>query len=416
MPPEPYGFTEVDKDLEGANRFADPLGMQPLWSHFGRQLVPNMTEQTWYVSGFYLLTCLLYLYESHYRPWSEKQENKKTIPVESFYILGEQLFAYAVYENEKRWELPGDQLLKYYYESKADAFGVKIGLKRELLGSQLSAGTWGLYRGAARRSGLLDRSLRRLNSEVYSAFKSDDIGLSPKQRNKFCELIQEAYNNPTVGAVLPLKKDFCRAVSQTLRSMGKNRSLLLTYLITKHQILPKVAEDLFLQKAFDYRRFVNACAQKHKEHRHIFEDIIKCEDFIATLDSIFQFMYAHEKQYLKTVAGKLPIDVEVLTEAHRRFLDVHTRPTKGVAALRYKYFTEGFDGSSKEALLRWLLRMHLKVVESRGGSPWLELDTADRLVIHNEYASSDKLAVIPGKGWMNPYYIDTMGEVYKGLK
>ncbi|HKZ38212.1 MAG TPA: hypothetical protein VJ184_11205 [Chryseolinea sp.] len=125
-----FGFTNIDSDLIGNNRFADPLGIQPIWSHFGRVLVPNLTEQTRYAAGFYMLVCILYLYEE-YKKWIDIQENEKTMSVETFYILAEQLFAYATYEQEQKWELPGERNLKFYYNNKPDAYRVYIGLRRE---------------------------------------------------------------------------------------------------------------------------------------------------------------------------------------------------------------------------------------------------------------------------------------------
>src|SRR6266576_192184 len=46
-----FFFTEVDPEI-ALKESRDPLGLQPIWSHFGRKLVGNLTTVTISVRGF----------------------------------------------------------------------------------------------------------------------------------------------------------------------------------------------------------------------------------------------------------------------------------------------------------------------------------------------------------------------------
>jgi hypothetical protein len=46
-----FFFTDVDPEVALKNS-RDPLGFQPLWSHFGRKLIGNLTTITASACGF----------------------------------------------------------------------------------------------------------------------------------------------------------------------------------------------------------------------------------------------------------------------------------------------------------------------------------------------------------------------------
>ena len=60
-----FGFTDEDKNLLGNTIHLDPLGTLPIWQFYARNLIPNLTEQSSNLEGFYLLAIILNLYEKY---------------------------------------------------------------------------------------------------------------------------------------------------------------------------------------------------------------------------------------------------------------------------------------------------------------------------------------------------------------
>ncbi|MEI8348697.1 MAG: hypothetical protein WCI77_00950 [Candidatus Omnitrophota bacterium] len=408
-----FGFTAIDKELVGDSRLADPMGILPIWSYFGRALIPNLTEQTGQARGFYLLCSILSLYEK-YVEWAEKKNNK-IMPVEQFYILVEQVFAYAVFYNTGDWNLRGDRNVKYFMKDNPNQ--ITISLHKQLLGSQLATGTWGLYRGAAMRSEILDASGKRLTEKFASLFSFE-----LEREESLFQIIHEAHSNGVPGAELKLNSRLCNEVYKKFR-IGKNKELFCDFLINNYQVkdfqlMKAVAEDLvnYEIEGNDYRKFVVRYSAKFKEHAYVFKDIIKCEDFIGTIDSIFPYLYSQKDKNLKEIASNLPLNIKDIQNAHKSFSEVsNIPPTSIVAGKRYSLFTGSFDISTKEELIRWILDLHEKIARSKSGLPWLEL-SGDRLAIRVDYFPSDKLKVVPGQGWRSPYYLDVLASIYKEIR
>lgn len=416
-----FGFTLKDDGLVGSSRFTEPLGIQPIWSHFGRAIVPNFTEQTGNAYGFFLLVYILFYYEE-YCEWIEKYQESKRMSVEQFYILAEQIFAYSYYENEHQWNLPGKRNLEYYYTNKDDPYTIKVGLKRELLGSQLSGGTWGIYRGAAIRSKIIDGQGRRLSPEFLNDLYVDSIKLERRHYNELFNIIQYAYDNKNEGAELKLKKTLCRQLHGVLSKPSKNKGVFRKYLIdqflTDEVPLMKLTAEYFLQANVlitEYRQHISSCRNISKKHAYLFTDIIYCEDYIATLQSVIQFLYSQRGRKISETCQKLPLDLNKLEGAYSNFKNISNIPKSGIAAGRYKQFIDNFTVTSKMDFVDWLLNLHNKIITERSGSPWIEL-VNDVITINVEYPSNENLIVVPGKGWSNPYYFNTLASVYKGLK
>jgi len=408
-----FGFTDRDSELIREDRSKDPLGLQPVWGYFGRQLIPNLTEQTKHASGFWILACILYLYEQEYSKWANDKSDRKTIPVEDFYILAEQLFAYSSYHHQKKWRLPGSNELKYHYEQRKNGV-VIIGHNRELVGSQIAGGTWGLYRGAARRSKILDDS-ERLSALFLSEFKRDQLPLTPKRAKDLFAIIQAAQEFRYEGWGFNVTDKLSEQLSQTMEHMGSNAEVIYKYLIGQGTLLDKVVRDYKNNTQSD-RAFLSNCRQKYSEQAYIFEDIIKCEDYIGTLDSTLQFLYAYAGKPLKTACNDLPLSTTKIRQAYDQFMRVSKRPSGETAAERYDTITSLFEVDTKENFARWLLRLHAKIAEGREGTPWIELDDADRIRVNIEYDAATELTVTPGNGWKNKYYMDSLLSVFKGLR
>ncbi|HKZ38213.1 MAG TPA: hypothetical protein VJ184_11210 [Chryseolinea sp.] len=270
---------------------------------------------------------------------------------------------------------------------------------------------------------MLDESGKHLTNEFFEEFRDNNaLSLENRDFKELFKTIQHAFRYPSDGAEFGLKTRLCEALHKTLKNMGANKRLLRKCLIEDHLVnnfplLASLSERLAAEDVSKgYRRFIMSCSTKwFKEYCYIFEDITRCEDFVATLDSVLMFLYKCEGEHIKNACSKLPLNIEDLKAAYSKFDSVSSRPTTGTVAQRYDLFLSNFDAETKEQFVEWLLHLHEQVVTSRGGLPWIEVING-KIAVHTEYFAADELQVTPGKGWRYPYYLDALASVYKGLR
>lgn len=134
----------------------DPLGYQPIWTRFGREIVGNLTQTTRTVRGFTTLLLGLYFADDRIHAGAARNEDRLEL-----FLKFEQLAAYSrvAYAPEGSAPLGVNRVRKRLSEGK----GVPISAARsaQILSSQKSYGLWGLYSVAARASGLVDRHEQR---------------------------------------------------------------------------------------------------------------------------------------------------------------------------------------------------------------------------------------------------------------
>ncbi len=140
----------------------DPLGMQPMWSALGRQLVGNLTTVATSVRGF---TTLLLGLEFAGR-LVDTRDGDETARVDSF-LKFEQLAAYSRYiwqaETQDRVAgLRGIRRVSARVYRTPDRLWISNDREGRILGEQKTYGLWGLYSASARDSGLREKVVARL--------------------------------------------------------------------------------------------------------------------------------------------------------------------------------------------------------------------------------------------------------------
>jgi hypothetical protein len=137
-------FTELDHraEIKGSR---DPLGIQPIWTRLGRQIVGNLTTVSDSLRDFTVLLLGLYLADQ------AKGQSGAGADLGTF-LRWEQLCAYARARVNRDWHFRGvDQVRKRLGN------GAALTLSREqgILSDQKTYGLWGLYTMPARASGLV---------------------------------------------------------------------------------------------------------------------------------------------------------------------------------------------------------------------------------------------------------------------
>ena len=152
-----FFFTDVDPEV-ALKDSRDPLGFQPLWSHFGRKLVGNLTTVTTSVRGF--TTLLL----GHHL--ASRLVQSGGVPAAEYiepFLRFEQIAAYsriawAKETGDALGSIRGIRRVEARFKNGHGRVRIAADRDGQILSNQKTYGLWGLYSVAATNSGLLQPS------------------------------------------------------------------------------------------------------------------------------------------------------------------------------------------------------------------------------------------------------------------
>lgn len=131
----------------------DPLGFQPIWTRFGREIVGNLTTVTGSLRNFTVLMLGLHFAERAIRDGKADESQRADL-----FLKFEQLAAYSRYAklgDEVADGILGVRRIRRRFNEKQP---LRISAQRDaqLLSNQKTYGIWGLYSVAGAESGLCD--------------------------------------------------------------------------------------------------------------------------------------------------------------------------------------------------------------------------------------------------------------------
>lgn len=397
-----YMMTEKDEDLLRPLNGRDPMGILPIWQHRARDVVPHITAASRHLDGFHVLLAALAWWPEFANTY--KQPAKQLTP---YFLLVEQAFARACTLNKTTWNLPGKRRL-------TTGNPVFIGLKPEhhLLGGQLQNGVWGIYRSVAESAGLIDGN---------NAVKPDIVG---KIRNKseavkgLWPALDKALNQQSMETVKIAERPSHHLVGELSNIIEMNPFAKLIYNpflapakpVPTTSVVALMREQIRLDP-FNPETFVLQDNALIKDRLGVFKHIIKCERYIATIESIFDWLCSGLSTNVEDAAGKLRINMDILRSALGDFRGSGEYPS-GSLAYKRKIMLERLNLSSKKRLIETILDMHKDVSESRNNMPWITIESGrfDIVVLRGPPAEGQ---LNPISAWRNSYYLDSFFNLTK---
>lgn len=387
----PLMISRRDDDLVGVARRSDPLGVPAVWSARARVVVPYLTEQTTDVRGFQILI-------ETFRLWTILQargfRNAEERGLGEFFMLVEQAFARTIGWRERDWPLPGARRVRGRLGDHP-CISVDDGAWH-LLGGQLANGVWGLYRGAARRAGLLDKNMVWLSEDTHQAADATSC-LYGIALERLLELVGQAMDGETVELPIHGNDSLYRALCRTFDEVPL-KSHLRERLIDSHDLNRAVAEKLVLWEELNHRMFLQHVELVLEEHRPELKSVIDCENLLAVLEGVFYRLCASRGQTIQAAADSLPVDLGEIEAALHAF-----------AASGATRFDE-LDTSSPTHLVRSVLSIHKIVCDGRGRAAWVweEQGRLQGDVDAGEPSTNDCQV---GVAWRNDYYLHPLRSI-----
>ena len=148
-------FTEYDKDVTGsANR--DPLGLQPIWQHYGNQVIKHLTGQSNDLRGFREVLLCLSICNDCLNDCLKEPRFKNRFDLQELILLFEQLFIYStITEGDSDGILGNENGTRKYKDNNEDPF-VSYDPEKTILSKEYSLGYYGRYKNPLISMGLIN--------------------------------------------------------------------------------------------------------------------------------------------------------------------------------------------------------------------------------------------------------------------
>lgn len=419
-------------DPRGAVRGSrDPLGLQGIWTHFGRHVVGNLTTVSTSVRDFTISLLGFHLVERVIESGSDESD----LPI---FIRWEQLAAYARASVNGEKEFRGTTRARRNLDSSS-AVMLSADRAHQLLANQKTYGIWGLYTVAARASGLVSGeptrptlASREHGEEVWwpalarAGFPEGKLLVDILKRTKYKLEVdgKDRRALTAVGSLIgsklrPREREFYRShllyggPKDTTR--GLQRQLVQLIESRKLAAAEPLSPSLLGALAKDARtRF-----GRESELAGHLERIRSVESVLAPSARLFAWLLVQQG------ATRDELTRTLMSQWGSRVSSVHVSGVREVesimaqatdapeAASRWCHIAELLASGDYAKVLDELLRQNQWVMNTRNGSsPWAQFDHKGKLQVRFR----DERSELPKRGelaglWRHPYFIESLRTV-----
>lgn len=433
-----FFFTEVDPEV-ALKDSRDPLGFQPIWSHFGRKLVGNLTTVTTSVRGF--TTLLL----GHHL--ASRLVDSGEVPaveyIESF-LRFEQIAAYsriawAEETGDAVNAIRGIRRVEARYKNGHGRVRVSADRDGQILSNQKTYGLWGLYSVAATNSGLLQpsrlgpttRATVFLEKNVLPALDQRRLGgidaLLSLVSARECHL-EPAGKDKSLGRILAnLHRPAFEKAEQEFYSEHLVEGAYCHPDGRQKRLWSRVEQYNNPRKwraPFNMVELATIAAECEASHDKLDQVLAEWLDKIRILEhvlvpaeQVFDFALGQRGQTVKTVAGELRrrwdgafrhldpvrfIDVMPAVNEAAGDAEMSTRLRTIASCLREGRFDE---------VLHLVVQHNEQVMQRRSGGAWLAIKN-DRVEVRYSDQTGEPMdaAELPD-AWRNTYFLNALKTV-----
>ena len=422
-------FLTLEDPNAKINGSRDPLGVQPIWTAFGRRIVTNLTTQSTSVRGFTILLLGHYFAADLVERGMAAQEDALDI-----FLRMEQIGAYVRYVGHRvEGEIRGIERVKRFVHCQAR--NVKISADRQgmILADQKVYGLWGLYSVPARTSGLLRDGIRGVPPDVLRFMKSNYINRLNGSAGKLRRLLARGGKfrtddtNPVFSALSEVLEP--RFSSNELEFYGSylrdGKSVDGANPGRQERLRRLLESDARLGESTGRAEIVHLAQQARELDAGLansLERIAHLEALLAPAAALFQYVLTRHGQRLSDVASAVRQvwGSRVPNLERSAFAEMHDeiRSTSSVAVgSRMDEVHSALQSGDYEAAIEGLLAWNEQVMQTRGGAPWVRIGDGRRLDVR--YRGTEQL--LPKEHelpelWMNSYFVDALKSVTRQLQ
>jgi len=406
----------------------DPLGVQPVWASFGRNVVTNLTTVTTSIRGFTVLLIG--------RLCAEKMIAKGTAGEQdalSIFLRAEQIGSYARHlAHDVGGDIRGIERVKRFVTEYGTNVPIQDDSTGMILSDQKVYGLWGIYSVSARVSGMIADGPVGLTDFAREFTDKHYWPVLESAESKLFKLLKEGgslrtrNNDPvfrSVSGILPesLTDDEVFFYSQTLRdalhvkdNQAAKRQPLFAELLKKYSDL-----NSYISRA-EILNLAKAARGKDEALSMRLEKIARLEALYAPAEALFDYLQTRGGQKLTDIASKLndhwgkqvPHLSKSLDDILNEIVGVVGSDLGGAMNKCDQALGAGAYDDAIVALLEW----NKLVMAARKAAPWIQL-TSGKLDVRyrgqeRELPDGDILPEL----WRNSYFIDALKSIVNSLE
>ena len=413
----------------------DPLGIQPLWTRLGRDIVGNLTTVSNSVTDFSVLLLGFHFVETVAATRGSEYDL-------ATFLKWEQLAAYARANNDDYGFRGTDRVRRRVGEKKP--WPLSIDSDAQILSDQKNYGLWGLYTVPAKSSGLIDSEPPRLTSEARDVVQAEFLRQIDQTSPRSIKHITSCVSSDRY--VLNRKKV---ADAQMLDAVGKavampgarTRELFHEHLLNggksahdtrgRQRVLSELLTDTLTVK--DWRispqsllELAQRAGKKHGEVGQSLEARLKriyaAESVLAPGAALFQHLLGCDGQDPDNIASNLhkhwgAVFQTTIPRAEVEAWTSEMRSWKGGlpdAPTRWLQLSDTLHSARYRDAIELVLKQNADVMQSRSvAAPWIVVASNRRLSVRFKDESAARLPTrdeIPGL-WRHPYFIQSLRDV-----
>ena len=403
----------------------DPLGLQPIWSQFGRYLVANLTTQSNSVRGFTVLLLGRYLGEKLVFQGLLNEEDMIGV-----FLRVEQICAHV---RHREFMVDGDirGIERVRTVRNEDQITISTGRDGQILSDQRLYGLWGLFSVPAKISGLVTEDGERLTLEATSFV---DETYWPKIAPYFRHVRDSICNDSTtITSKTRVYRTFKSILSNELTT--HEREFYAAYLrdgqyvrnnpLSSQGLLARFVSDLPNELSIGRNMFLmlkkKATEAKDESLAYRLEQIIHAEAVYAIASLIFEHLQTRDGSSVEQIStnlnriwNRIP---NISYQSNKHILeDINKCYRDGQVALQFDACQRALQKSRFDDVIRTLIEWNALIQRRRSGSQWIRLDRNDRLEVkYRNYdfqlPSQDELDDV----WRYDYYLASLRNIINQL-
>lgn len=370
----------------------DPLGFELVWTHYGREVIGNLTTVTWSLENF-SVALLGFYWANELNATLVGTERSKRI--KETFLCYEQLAGYLRYIHKDRTnsEDKGESILgSRRIQSRIENNQITLGSETEhqILSSQATLGLWGLYYSAMKVTGLIrdaDRGLtdkgegiaqliekrlgfdadklKKLLEKNPKLVKKEDL---EKQSKKFFEAIR---NSEACGKLL----------ENLMTGSNKAKQADVQFALWKATQLclkegPIIEKGKWLQESF--MRKIEKKTQNGNLKKRL-SDIESIERLLVAINNLFRYCQRKNGVELSEVIKEISKKKYDYAKLLPRTEQLEVAPNKEKEKL--KAIRNDLVNNNVEQAIKNILKLNEHVMKDRGGAPWVEIKKNNTLLV-----------------------------------
>ncbi len=412
-------LTEIDTRAE-VKGSRDPLGLVPIWSHFGRRVVGNLSTVATSQRDFTLRVFGQWVVERI----AEQHPESQMLPA---FLRFEQLCSYARFCHDPEASFRGVERVRIRLDGNRRVT-LSAAPEHQLLSNQRTYGVWGMYSVPSANSGLLeqDHSLAeagRVLVETTCLPFLRTLRIDP-DKDLLRLLVESKATVDLDGRHGPLVEALGKLLAPSLR--GPERPLYESHLLFggpadpthgRQAVLAKIlaktsgAGDQGLTPALMRAISKEAATLGSSQLASDLEAIRVCEGVLAPASRLFGWLATCANQprerlvaqVRKQLGADAPVDA-----ASFRVLAAEVRAAAIGDADRWIVVADAFTAGDYGAVIDELLALNAQVMKGRDGAPWLEFRDGKLAVrFRDEAAELPRAKELP-QLWQHSYFVDSL--------